>query len=132
LFSKLDYAGIQIDYYPENIKSKAHWIYIPDESIKEHRILCRKNFCINSKGYWTETNTVWNKKQQPSGFINEFAYPLNTMNKPDTMRKVLEWSTCNKIFGLGRWGEWEHMNSDIAVDKGIKLAESLCKKQYRD
>jgi len=29
------------------------------------------------------------------------------------------------IFGLGRWGEWEHMNSDVVIEHGIKLALEL-------
>jgi len=26
------------------------------------------------------------------------------------------------IYGLGRWGTWEHMNSDIATVKAIEMA----------
>jgi hypothetical protein len=31
------------------------------------------------------------------------------------------------VYGLGRWGEWEHLNSDVVVDHGIKLAQKLVK-----
>ena len=29
------------------------------------------------------------------------------------------------IVGLGRWGRWEHMNSDVAVSEALSVAASL-------
>jgi len=123
---KLDYASIRIEYHENNLETNAHWVYLPDESLEEHRILCRHNFCGNSKGYWTEINTK-NKKQKNNNwnYTNEYAYPLNTIGKPESVKNILNWAKENNIIGLGRWGEWEHMNSDVAVDKGIKLANII-------
>ena len=31
----------------------------------------------------------------------------------------------NNIYGLGRWGEWQHYNSDVVVERAITLANML-------
>ncbi|MCK4662446.1 MAG: FAD-dependent oxidoreductase [Bacteroidales bacterium] len=125
--NKLEYASIQVDYYPKNINSKAHWIYDPDINKSYHRILCRHNFLENSNGYWTETNLKRSNKCSEFHFINKFAYPLNTINKPIIIKNILEWAERKNIFGLGRWGMWEHMNSDITVNNSLKFADKLSK-----
>ena len=54
--------------------------------------------------------------------MNEYAYPLNTVEKPQIMGELLQWTRRKGVYGLGRWGEWEHYNSDVVVEKGIRLA----------
>jgi len=123
---ELKHTGVEIAYVPDNLDTKAHWMYIPQKELSYHRILVRHNFCDNSKGYWTETNLdrVVSEKSGMS-FINEYAYPLNTINKPNIMKNLLHWMSENEIFGLGRWGEHEHYNSDTTVEKAIALANNL-------
>lgn len=41
------------------------------------------------------------------------------------MGKLLDYLKQYHIFGLGRWGEWEHYNSDVVVDKALDLADGL-------
>lgn len=125
---KLEYASIRVSYHSESPGKKPHWVYIPDEEISHHRIVNRHNFCPNSKGYWTETNTKRVKVEKEKYkwcHINKFAYPVNTINKPKAINTILEWCKERSIFGLGRWGEWEHVNSDAAVKNAINLAEKL-------
>ena len=57
--------------------------------------------------------------------VNEYAYPLNTVDKPELVKILLDWGQRHNIVGLGRWGQWEHMNSDAAVEAGMTLAETL-------
>jgi hypothetical protein len=59
--------------------------------------------------------------QRANGFRyrNEFAYPLNTQGKPEAISRVLVWAASHGIYGLGRWGKWEHMNSDVAVAEAM-------------
>ena len=57
--------------------------------------------------------------------MNQYAYPLNTIEKPTIMDKLLAWSREHGVYGLGRWGEHNHYNSDVTVELGIKLAEEL-------
>ncbi len=105
--------------------SDAHWIYYPDMNLPYHRILLRHNFCDNSKGYWTETNSERYEKDNHITFENEFAYPLNTINKPKAISTLLEYAKKFDIYGLGRWGEWEHYNSDTTVEKAMELYNQL-------
>ena len=43
------------------------------------------------------------------------------------MKVLLEWMKKRNIYGLGRWGEWEHYNSDVTVKRAMLLADSLKK-----
>jgi hypothetical protein len=56
---------------------------------------------------------------------NEFAYPVNTCSKREAMAEILTWAKGHGVIGAGRWGTWEHMNSDVAVAEGIKLGKAL-------
>ena len=55
--------------------------------------------------------------------MSEFAYPVNTVVKPQAIKTILDWARGHGIVGLGRWGTWEHINSDVAVDLALTLAE---------
>ena len=125
---QLKFASIDVDYLPDNIDSSAHWIYEPSQNIAYHRLLLRHNFAANSHGHWTETNTI--RSRDASGFRhrNIFAYPINTIYKPTAIDKILSWCKNNNILSIGRWGLWEHMNSDVAVQKAIEAARYAAKK----
>ena len=122
-------APIDVDYCAETIDSPSHWTYEPDESISYHRALLRSNFAKDARGYWTETNA--SRSQPTSGvrFHNEFAYPVNTLGKPETVSRILEWAASHGVVGMGRWGRWEHMNSDIAVAEALQVARTLAGKE---
>lgn len=121
----LQNSSIVVAYQDKNIDTDAHWLYVPDKGIDYHRILCRSNFCEGSKGHWTETNALRAKKTSSWHHINEFAYPLNTINKPQQIQEILSWGKTKNIYGLGRWGEWQHMNSDVAVQGAINFTRDL-------
>ena len=110
---------------PNAVESKAHWTYEPDESLSYHRVLYRTNFCKGSRGYWTETNSRRSVPIDMWRYRNEYAYPLNTRDKPETIKKILSWAEQHSIIGLGRWGKWEHMNSDEAVSQAVTAAKTL-------
>ena len=128
---KLKYSSIETRYFPGNLDTKAQWIYYPDSSLPYHRILVRHNFCPGSKGYWTETR-VERVKMFAEGsegnftYLNQYAYPLNTIGKPEIMQKLLQWCEQYQVYGLGRWGEHQHYNSDVTVGRSLDLAEKLC------
>jgi UDP-galactopyranose mutase len=123
----LKYASIDVDYRSDTLNNNSHWIYEPDESINYHRMLLRSNFVTESRGYWTETNSKRSLelKENEVRFHNKFAYPINTIEKPETVQKILNWASSNSIVGLGRWGRWEHMNSDVAVAEALQMATEL-------
>jgi len=132
----LKYNAIETRYYPENLDTQAQWIYVPDDALPFHRILVRHNFCQGSRGYWTETrkerwgediggNTNDAARGDSFRFLNPYAYPLNTIGKPEIMRKLLAYCRAKGIYGLGRWGEHSHHNSDVVAEHAIELAERL-------
>lgn len=123
---ELKYSSIQTEYFAENLDTEAQWIYYPDPKLSYHRILVRHNFCPNSRGYWTETNSERIDMEAPNDnfkYMNQYAYPLNTIRKPEIMKKLLAWSAEQGVHGLGRWGEHQHYNSDLTVDLAMKMAE---------
>ena len=126
----LKYSSIETRYYEETLNTKAQWIYYPDPKVAYHRILVRNNFCANSKGYWTETNSqrisqISEAEKEQFSYMNKYAYPLNTIEKPQIMKRLLSWAETKEVYGLGRWGEWEHYNSDVTVDLALKLVIKL-------
>ncbi|WP_217303806.1 FAD-dependent oxidoreductase [Clostridium sp. 001] len=125
---KLKFSSIQTEYFGENLDTTAQWIYYPDPKFSYHRILVRHNFCANSRGYWTETNSDrinMETKNTNFKYMNKYAYPLNTIGKPQIMKKLLDWSKSKNVYGLGRWGEHQHYNSDVTVGLGIELADKF-------
>jgi len=123
--SQLSATSIDVEYMEETMDNPSHWIYEPDENIPHHRYLLRSNFSNGSKGYWTETNAERSLPTSRFRHHNKFAYPVNTLNKPEVVNCVLKWASSYGIRGLGRWGKWEHMNSDIAVEEAMREANQL-------
>ena len=129
---ELRFSSVQIEYFPDQLPTEAHWIYYPDPELPYHRILVRHNFCPHSKGYWTETNSERTGMSGANGhyrYMNQYAYPLNTVNKPAIMSKLLDCCKEYDVYGLGRWGEHQHYNSDVTVDLAMKLAECFVANQ---
>lgn len=122
---QLKHTSVNITYKAETMDTGAHWIYYPDLSIDYHRILVRSNFCTASKGYWTETNSARYRPDGSPSYRNEYAYPLNTIGKPQLMQELLACAGKKQVLGLGRWGEWEHFNSDAVVQRALELADRL-------
>lgn len=130
---QLKHSSVETRYYEKNLNTEAQWIYYPDPKLAYHRILVRHNFCPDSKGYWTETNServtlIPESEQANFHYMNEYAYPLNTVGKPEKMERLITWAKERDIYPLGRWGEHQHYNSDVTVEKAMEMAEVLQKK----
>ena len=41
------------------------------------------------------------------------------------MSNLLQWIEAHNVYGLGRWGEHQHYNSDVTVELALKMAEKL-------
>lgn len=122
---RLRHTSVDVDYVSQNEASDAQWIYVPDEDVPHHRLLCRNNFIAGARGGWTETNSVRSGAAGEWRHHNAFAYPLNTIAKPGEIELILAWARTKNVYGLGRWGEWEYMNSDVAVAHALDLAGEL-------
>lgn len=123
---ELRHSSVEVRYVSNHLETDAHWIYVPDSDIPYHRILVRHNFCNGSRGYWLETRqerTADYKENDSFHYLNQYAYPLNTIGKPAVMNKLLAFAESRGIYGLGRWGEHCHYNSDVVVERAMELAE---------
>ena len=121
-------SAIETRYVPEQLDTPAQWIYVPDEKIPYHRILVRHNFCPESKGYWLETRKERVElfdEEEAYSYMNEYAYPLNTIGKQEIMCDLLDYCKEKHIYGLGRWGEHCHYNSDLVVELAMNLAGEI-------
>ena len=125
---QLRHTSVVIDYFPDNYESDAHWIYCPDLNLPYHRILLRSNFSKGRKGYWTETNGLRRTAMTKNTYVNEYAYPLNTVHKPAIIAEVKAYFESKGIYALGRWGEHQHYNSDVCVEKAMSFAERVLMK----
>jgi protoporphyrinogen oxidase len=123
----LRFVSIDVDYRSDPPEGAAHWIYEPNIDVSNHRILIRRNFLPGAPGCWTETNALRSPTTVSTSFRNHnrYAYPVNTLNKPAHMQVIMNWATRCNIAPLGRWGSWEHVNSDVAVEQAIGAAEKL-------
>jgi len=122
--AKLRHISIDIDYVQESLNDPSHWIYEPNEAASHHRLLLRPNFCNGARGYWTETNAVRSKAKDVWRHSNDFAYPVNTLGKPQAVERILRWAASQGVVGAGRWGKWEHMNSDVVVAEALSAVAS--------
>ena len=124
----LKHSSIETRYISGYLQTDAQWLYIPDEKKPFHRILVRHNFCQGSRGYWLETRkerVSMYQEQAVFAYMNEYAYPLNTIDKPQIMKRLLDFASERQIYGLGRWGEHCHYNSDVVVGLAMKLSEKI-------
>ncbi|WP_026651480.1 protoporphyrinogen/coproporphyrinogen oxidase [Butyrivibrio proteoclasticus] len=122
----LRHTSIEVTYHEEDMDTDAQWIYFPDEDKDYHRILVRKNFFPGAKGYWTETRSERYRQAQGSiNFTSEYAYPINTLDKPNQIGCILRFAKENGVYGVGRWGEHTHYNSDASVQLAMNLAKEL-------
>jgi len=125
LTNRLKYTSVDVDYYSRDSDVDAHWTYYADPALSYHRKMHRDHIIEGAKGFWTETNSKRRKETGDAHYENQYAYPLNTLEKPKIIETLLETMRKRNVYGLGRWGEWEHLNSDVVIEHGMKLAHEL-------
>ena len=54
-----------------------------------------------------------------------FGYPVYTHERPGIVAAIKDWLSLQDIYTLGRFGEWEYINSDRCVMKGLTLGKQL-------
>ena len=123
--NQLKYTSLDINYQSKSEDTDSIWTYFPDESLPYHRILYRHNFSKGARGYWQEINANRTESDHNITSHNQYAYPVNTLRKPHLIKSILDWAKSKHVIGFGRWGEWEHMNSDVVIEKALILAENL-------
>ena len=41
------------------------------------------------------------------------------------MKDLLDHTSGKGVYGLGRWGEWQHYNSDVVTMRAMELADKF-------
>jgi protoporphyrinogen oxidase len=59
----------------------------------------------------------------------KYAYPVYTHQRPSLVQGIKDWLAQYNIYTLGRFGDWEYINSDKCVMKGLTLGREL-REQY--
>jgi UDP-galactopyranose mutase len=54
-----------------------------------------------------------------------YAYPVYTAERPGLVAEIKDWLRRHHIFTAGRFGDWEYVNSDKCVAKGLGLGREL-------
>lgn len=57
-----------------------------------------------------------------------YGYPVYTHERPELVAGIKEWLARHDMYTLGRFGEWEYVNSDKCVKKGLDLGRELLDK----
>jgi protoporphyrinogen oxidase len=55
----------------------------------------------------------------------EYGYPVYTHDRSALVRIIKDWMAQHHIYSLGRFGDWEYINSDKCIEKGLALAREL-------
>jgi protoporphyrinogen oxidase len=55
----------------------------------------------------------------------QYAYPVYTHERPGLLAEIKDWLRSRNIHTVGRFGDWEYVNSDRCVHKGLELGRSL-------
>ncbi len=58
----------------------------------------------------------------------KYAYPVYTHRRPELVQHIKDWMVHHDMYVLGRFGDWEYINSDKCVMKGLVLAQELREK----
>ena len=123
---KLRHTSVRLEYSSAELQTDAAWVYYPDINVPYHRVMCRHNIIPGAKGIGLEINQSFAPQSENEwSYLNQYTYPVNTVEKPYIMKRLLEWGEMNNVYGVGRWGEWCHHNSDVVVEHALNLADRL-------
>jgi protoporphyrinogen oxidase len=68
----------------------------------------------------SERDVIWTGHQDI-----RYGYPIYTHQRPAIVAEIKEWLAARDIHTVGRFGEWEYINSDKCILKGMALARDL-------
>lgn len=127
--AQLQHNSITVSLHEQARHPTAHWRYEPDLNLAHHRRFFIHNFAPHSleNGVYFETNQKrWSEPHDALYFHhNEYAYPIPTLGRAQAIDRVLSYMSDRRIFGLGRWGQWQYFNSDVCIWEAMKLFRSL-------
>lgn len=128
-------TSLDVTYKKREYKTDVHWTYIPDLNIDHHRIFYVNNYAVNNKDSYlmTERNNLRGFSFDPGyitenstySFFNKYAYPIPLIGKKIAMMNILDHYNKKNFYGLGRWGTWQHHNSDVCILEAMELLNKL-------
>lgn len=57
----------------------------------------------------------------------KYSYPVPTHGKQDIINDIKVWLKKHSVYTVGRFAEWDYINSDEAINRGLNLGDSLSK-----
>ncbi|HYE67515.1 MAG TPA: NAD(P)-binding protein [Anaerovoracaceae bacterium] len=133
LIATLKHSSLVVSFEKEEageaVKSKWMWTYEPDENVSYHRKFYLQNYCPGNADSCVALETNLNRWVRTGtelySHLNEFAYPIPTLNLEKDIRQILRHYEARKLYGLGRWGQWAYHNSDVCILEAMKLFNRL-------
>ncbi|MDL1966957.1 MAG: NAD(P)-binding protein [Deltaproteobacteria bacterium] len=121
------------------------WSYFPAENTIFHRHIHIGNFFSPKWNYIiTEALGIWPYEQmvsegrkfeyliQPLDFnISNHAYVVYDKNYEKSKKCVLNYLNDQKIYSLGRFGEWEYYNMDVCIKSATSLFEKIVRENLK-
>jgi protoporphyrinogen oxidase len=134
-FENLEYLSNVISLWErEPYTHDAHWMYIPNPSIEQHREFYICNFAPYSKPggvmtdinrkRWIENDKKWNAGMPLYEHENIYSYPLPTKIYKESMKRILSFSKQYRLYGLGRWGQWQYFNTDQCIKQVLDFFDN--------
>ena len=125
----LRHNTLQVALYATDVRTDAHWIYVPDPAVAHHREFFIPNYALDSKpgGMYTETElSRWQPDPRALAvYTNAYAYPIPTIGWKDGISIVLDWARTQGVHGVGRWGQWQYFNGDVCIREAMQLHARL-------
>ncbi len=131
-FAKIKYNRLMISLYEKDYEYDWHWRYIPDYKKTYHREFYIHNFAEDSKenGIYLESN-LERYHQQPLKYDGKLvyevetdaAYPIPVIGHKEAIGHILEYYEPKGLFGVGRWGQHQYQNADVAMFEAMKFVK---------
>lgn len=127
--SKLRYSGLVVSLEEKQHETGTHWCYEPSLDRSYHREFYIKNYAADSRinGVMKETNVArWTGSDAHIfSTVNKHAYPVPSLGWASSIDRILSYAESQQVFGLGRWGQWKYLNSDVCIWEAMQLAKRL-------
>ena len=134
-FSRLKNNSVVVSLWEKDYDHDWHWCYDPNLEVEHHREFYIHNFAphSSSNGMYTETNikrwsgseSLWSNGKRPIyEYINPVAYPIPVKGHSWAIKHILNYYESQNLFGVGRWGQWQYLNSDVCIWEAIKFINS--------
>jgi len=128
--ASLVHTGVHVDYHPENVASPAHWIYEPREA-KGITPLAAPQFLRRRARPLDRNQRKEISRSGRASLRQRVRLSVSTVGKPAAIGAIVDWFRGRGIIGIGRWGTWEHINSDVAVELALKRRRNALAREMK-